>query len=793
MSSGPHPSTGLGEELAAADPAAPPEHPPTSAPESEPDPATGVARGTAPESSGAPLPDPSPASRGEAIEEGGSAFIPGDGPSRPTEALPSPTTLPDGHPTHAGHLDPEWQPRLTLWARGAGLLGFVGGALGLGAGIVTRVSDMPGYLTQNRLEAPSRLRLLAWVALGALVVVGAAGLAVWTWARRLSPQDADARGRDPRDPRNGRPRRFEELGRRAAPLAIAGVLPALFQWQAWRDHDVDFLVLVAAVAAVAGGLVRMALAAPPLFGAGLDTLSRRLQQALLRARLRPQRFALAIVVLGSAGYATFFSFFTIRYHHNLHSTSFDLALEENILWNILHGFKFFRSSPFSGSSGSHFGNHATFFSYLIAPIYAIYQHAETLLVIQAILMGAAAIPLFFFARRNLGAWMGCAIALTYLLYPPLHGAALYDFHYLPLGPVFLWSSLYCLEARRDRWALLFILLTISVREDVAVGLGIVGAYLVLGGKRPKAGLLVGALGAGTFVLLKLIVMPRFAGHDSFVYMYSGLLPTGESTFGGVLKTVASNPAFTFASLIERDKLIYVLQLFVPLAFLPFRRPLGLLFVTTGLLFTLLSTGYAPLIQTSFQYTTHWTSYLFIGLVATFAWLRRADALADALPDLAPGTGSATPATPIVRRHWLAGATALACAILPTTYQYGAVLQQHTVRGGFGVYDFDTTPDELAQRAQLAELLRMLPRKATVAGSENLVPQFSNRAEAYTLRTGNFGAEYLLFTLPLRSDERPYVFDPVKNGEYGLVAMSGPFALARRGHSTALNGAVIPRM
>jgi hypothetical protein len=345
--------------------------------------------------------------------------------------------------------------------------------------------------------------------------------------------------------------------------------------------------------------------------------------------------------------------------------------------------------------------------------------------------------------------------------------------------------------------LLFIVLTISVREDVAVGLGIVGAYLVLSGQRPKAGLLVGALGAGTFVLLKLIVMPRFAGHDSFVYMYSGLLPTGESTFGGVLKTVVSNPAFTFASLIERDKLIYVLQLLVPLAFLPFLRPLGLLFVTAGLLFTLLSTGYAPLIQTSFQYTTHWTSYLFIGLVAAFAWLRRADARSSRAPDRAPGgtpdPASTAPATSVEHRHWLGGATALACAILPTTYQYGAILQQHTVRGGFGVYDFDTTPDELKQRSQIAELLRMLPRTATVAGSENLVPQFSNRAEAYTLRTGNFGAEYLLFTLPLRSDERPYVFDPVKNGEYGLVATSGPFALARRGHSTALNGAVIPRM
>lgn len=670
---------------------------------------------------------------------------------------------------------PDRRPGLTLWVRGVGLLGVVGGALGLGAGMVATVSDVPAYLTQNRLAGPARLGLLAWAAAGALAVALAAAVATLFWERRR-PEERFGR----------RPARLDELGRRLGPLALLGVAPALFQWEAWRDHDVDFLVVVAVVAMVAGGLVRLSLAAPPLFGEGLLAHTAHLRQVLLRRRLRPERAALALVVLAAAGYAAFFSFFTIRYHHNLHSTSYDLALEENILWNILHGFKFFRSSPFSGSTGSHFGNHATFFSYLIAPIYALYQHAETLLVIQAILMGAAAVPLFFFARRHLGAWMGCAIAITYLLYPPLHGAALYDFHYLPLGPVFLWSSLYCLEARRDRWALLFIVLTISVREDVAVGLGIVGAYLVLGGGRPKAGLLVGALGAGAFVLLKLVVMPRFAGHDSFVYMYSGLLPSGESTFGGVLKTVATNPGFTFASLIERDKLIYVLELFVPLALLPFRRPLGLLFVATGVLFTLLSTGYAPLIQTSFQYTTHWTSYLFIGLVATFSWLRRPH------PGR-PEAGNEDSTQDGTAGAWLGSAAALACAILPTTYQYGAILQQHTVRGGFGVYDFDTSPDELAQRAELADLLRRIPPSATVAGSENLVPQFSNRAEAYTLRTGNFNAEYLLFSLPLRSDERPYVADPVKNGQYGLVAMEGPFALAKRGYATALNPTVIPRM
>jgi uncharacterized membrane protein len=277
------------------------------------------------------------------------------------------------------------------------------------------------------------------------------------------------------------------------------------------------------------------------------------------------------------------------------------------------------------------------------------------------------------------------------------------------------------------------------------------------------------------VALKLVIMPQFAGGSSFVYMYTGLLPAGESNFGGVLKTVASNPAFTLGSLLERDKLVYVLQLFVPLAFMPMRRPLGLLFVSAGFFFTLLSTGYAPLIQTSFQYTTHWTSYLFIGLVVTLAGLRRH-------ADRAVG-----------RAQYLAALAGMAFAFLPVSYQYGAVLQQNTVRGGFGVYDFQTDPDERRQRRELYELIALLPPRASVASSENIVPQIANRSDSYTLRTGNHDAEYLLFTIPIRGDERPYVYEPIRDQRYGVVAHRSSFGLAKRGHSTALNMAVLGRM
>ncbi|HEY0712195.1 MAG TPA: DUF2079 domain-containing protein, partial [Polyangia bacterium] len=371
------------------------------------------------------------------------------------------------------------------------------------------------------------------------------------------------------------------------------------------------------------------------------------------------------------------------------------------------------------------------------------------------------------------------VALCYLLYPPLHGSNLYDFHYIPLGPFFLWFCLYALEARRNWLAVVFVALTLSVREDVSVALVIVGGYLVLSGERPKAGLIVAAVGAAFFVLIKMIIMPRMIGEASFVYIYKNLLPSGEGGFGGVLKTVIGNPVFTLHSLLERDKLMYFLQVATPLAFLSFRRPLDALFCLPGFMFTLLSTGYTPVYQISFQYTAHWTMYVFLAVVLNLA------AVARRRPDIGdPRVGAAK------QTAWI---VAMVTSTIIVSHQYGALLQQNTVRGGFGPYNFGRTDEDRARYRSLRELLAKVPPRAKIVGTETLVPHFSNRPDAYTMRMGVFDAEYLIFHLPVGGDEGKKLGEALRSGKYGVLEIKEPYALAKLGHSTAKNAEVQGRV
>lgn len=629
-------------------------------------------------------------------------------------------------------------------------------SVGLAAGLVALGPiSMARFVSGNALPAEARSLLLA-VALGS----GAAALlaGALAWSRRGAAALVGA-------------------ARRLAPALLAVLVPPLLNWRAWGGRDLHFLALAAALVLGIRGLGAVAATAPPL-GVWL-----RLRAAAGRAsaawrRIPPAaRHPALAVALAAVAYALYFGWHTIVHHRNGYTHSFDLGLEANALWNIVHGGPFLKSSPFSGPGGSLVGYHAIFFAYVLAPLYALHPDPETLLAVQAVLAGAAALPLFLWGRAHVGAPVAALVAVCYLLYPPLHGANLYDFHYLTFAPFFLWLTLWALDAPHDRLAAAGVLCSLLLREDVAASLVVLGLYFLLSGRRPVAGLVVAGASAAYFVAVKFLAMPAAQPDPSFLYGWAGLLPAGERSFSSVLKTIVGNPVYAAGTLLALPKLVYVLQLLVPLAFLPLRRPIGLLFLLPGLFFTLLSTGYAPFVQISFQYTSHWTGFLFPALVLALCRLDRGPC-PKALPAGA----------------FRVALVALLAGTFVCSHQYGAVLQRHTARGGFEPFRFGTTDLDRERRAELLDLVARVPPRAKIAGSETVVPHVSSRPDAYTLRLGVYDAEYLLFSrVPAADGEVEQARAALEGGGFGVVANGSHYVLARRGHDPAANAPVLEHL
>src|SRR5208283_2855085 len=107
--------------------------------------------------------------------------------------------------------------------------------------------------------------------------------------------------------------------------------------------------------------------------------------------------ALRILTLSAAAYVLLYSFSCCLKYYGFVYDDFDLAIHDQIVWNILHG------RIFISILGIDFlGNHVHLISFLVAPFYWFVPHPLFLLFLQTVFLAAGAFPLYGLARVYLG-------------------------------------------------------------------------------------------------------------------------------------------------------------------------------------------------------------------------------------------------------------------------------------------------------------------------------------------------------------------------------------------------------
>jgi uncharacterized membrane protein len=473
-----------------------------------------------------------------------------------------------------------------------------------------------------------------------------------------------------------------------------------------------------------------------------------------------RRGPLALVVTASALYAAFFIFFTLRWHYKLRTGNYDLSINNNLMFGGLHGH--FLESPvvFPKDPPAYLGNHAKFGAYLFLPIYAIVPRAETLLVIQSLFIGFGAVPLFLFARRHVSEWMAAVVCLAYLCYYPMHGASFSEFQAVPLTAFFVFLAAWAADAKRYRILAVAVVVALSMREDVSIGIAVFGAFLLLSGYRPLPGLVIVSSSVAYFLFLRFYVMEE-AGNWWFPNMYKELWADGEKGFRSVIRTAVTNPAFTLTKIFVEKKIVYILHLLVPIAFLPARRWYLWAAFAPGAMLTLLVTNYDPPISFSFHYVMHWAPYLFLAVVLYLAVVAKEK-------------------SPIRAR---AAVAALVASTLVLTYNYGAFPRREgSFKGGFNKIEFTYTETEHARYERLMDLVKVLPPDAPIAATEKIGPHISSRVTLYAMRNGPQNADYIVASsreLKL-SKTKPHLKEALESGRYGVIRRVGDFALMKRG-------------
>ena len=339
-------------------------------------------------------------------------------------------------------------------------------------------------------------------------------------------------------------------------------------------------------------------------------------------------FSLAILIL-IAAYAAFFSAAAVLRYRSFSFHDMDLAAINQTFFNAGRGIFV---SPEYGTAALLSG-HKWFVILPLLPLYLLFPGPVLLLVLQSAALAAGAGAVFLATRKLAGPLPGLAMAVAYLLYPALQYVNLFEFHPIAFATPLLLYAFYFLLTKRWGWYLAFVLLSLSVRQDIAISVFALGVYALIAGRGPAGGGLwkrwrwgVIPIVAGPLwfivcesLLPRLVPDPSPVAAPEMVESFFGWL--GDSP-GAILLTLVTRPGYVLQGIFTGPKLTYIWQLLSPVGLLPLLSPSGLVMVLISMAEGLLSQRFSHF-SIRYQYSSIITPMVFaasaLGLRNLLKW------------------------------------------------------------------------------------------------------------------------------------------------------------------------------
>ncbi|MBI3602459.1 MAG: DUF2079 domain-containing protein [Candidatus Omnitrophica bacterium] len=322
--------------------------------------------------------------------------------------------------------------------------------------------------------------------------------------------------------------------------------------------------------------------------------------------------ALRVLSLSAAIYALLFSLWCYLKYISFAYYDFDLAIHDQVIWNIGRG------SAYSSILGINFlGNHIHFISFLIAPIYKVFNHPLALLFLQTIVLVLAVFPLYKTAKIFLGYRLALVVGIIYLLYPGLGYTNLFEFHPTVFATFFLAWMFYYFYRCETGLFVLFMLLSMLCQENIALIIIALGIYGLCSKRNRLCALIALASGLVYFIVCIKILLPYF-NRDTiqFIRIYGKL----GNSFTEILKTIFTRPWEVFHIIVQPKKILYLKDIFLPLSFVPLLSPLTLL-PSLPLLAQHLLSQRGSEITLYYHYTAELISPLFLAFIGGIARAR----------------------------------------------------------------------------------------------------------------------------------------------------------------------------
>ncbi|MCX5045575.1 DUF2079 domain-containing protein [Aldersonia sp. NBC_00410] len=250
----------------------------------------------------------------------------------------------------------------------------------------------------------------------------------------------------------------------------------------------------------------------------------RARASAARLLSRLPRADIVIPLVAMAILAPLYAALSLRNHAELRTTGFDLGIfvEEAKAYAELRA----PVVPLLGPGYNALGDHFSPAMALFGPLFRVFPSAQTLLVAQAVLFALAVVPLSRWAVRSLGVGAGIVVAIGYGLSWGVQAALNFDFHEIALAVPLLAFSVTALGNRRWTAALLYALPLVFVKEDLGLTVAVIGALVAFWtpGTMRRWGLATIVWGLGWTALAVKVIVPALSADGQ--YGQASKLPSG---------------------------------------------------------------------------------------------------------------------------------------------------------------------------------------------------------------------------------------------------------------------------
>lgn len=409
----------------------------------------------------------------------------------------------------------------------------------------------------------------------------------------------------------------------------------------------------------------------------------------------------------------FFAALAIARHFSLGSSSFDLGIFDQAIWNSLHGKILFSSLKNNiNLLGDHFGPILLIF----VPVYKLFPSPLVLLVAQSLLLSIAIIPLYLIAREILkNNALTFAFVISYTLSRPLRGVMFSDFHPECFVVPALFAAYYFLIKRKNFGLWTSLIIVLLCKEDMAFIVSAFGIFTVIFEKRIKLGLSLVVIGILAWALETKIIIPHF--NPDNVYPYMNRLPFGM-TYADNVKTIIANPEIMGKIFFMKGKVAYCIKIFGPLGFLSLFSPPHYILFGIPLVRNLLPVdqNFSGWYSVSSHYTASLIPFVYI---AAIYGVRKVEGK--------------------IKHAWLVTVIIILCSL----FFYGKT----------DAYKFSRYIKTIRWKHTLSRISYMdiIPPEASVAANFNLVPHLTSRRYTFEWNPRNirsFSAEYLAIDLTM---------------------------------------------